>query len=207
MNRNTKILLGVLAAVVLLCVCAGISALVLLRQAGQAFEEFGEGMLLTDPVEIAAASAEMLDYELPPGYQEESLIDVVFGKMLMIVSRSEDGITVKSGPVIMIFQLSSLLGIDDTNSGELTAQMQDSLEQQVETNNITYQVVEVKETTIADQTVELVVMEGEDDQGVLYRQVISEGFQTKGGYTMVMLNGLADHWPQEDIDAFIDSIQ
>lgn len=48
-----------------------------------------ERMIIEDPEEVAVRTREIIEYDLPPGFEEQAMIDMFFGKMIMIGQQNE----------------------------------------------------------------------------------------------------------------------
>lgn len=200
MSRDVKIALGIIGGALALCVCGVIGGLALLGFVG---EKITTELVADDPAEIAAAAQDMLAYELPPGYQEELLMNIVFGKIL-IISAVDD---LSTRPVITVTQLNSGMEIGDTSEEDMQRSMRANAQEYSGGSDADFQWVEDRVVVIDEQEVTLSVYEGEDSQsGTRMRQVVSGFFTARGGPTMVMIMGPVSSWNQSEIDAFLSSI-
>jgi hypothetical protein len=201
MSRNTKIILGIVGGLILLCICAVVGGLVALRYGGEAI---ARNLTTDDPAAAAAAAGEMVDYTLPAGYQEQASVNILVGQMVMI----HDGTNLEdtSGrPVILFLQLSIPSGTVDPD--QMRAQMQQSMRQSMQRNDFELQLVDQQDTTIRGQDVTLFIYEGENGDGLRIRQVMSDMFEGKSGSLFLLMTGAVDAWDQAEIDAFISSIR
>jgi len=201
MSRNQKILIGVIGGLVLACLC-------LLLGGGLAFQVvaplIGEELVIDDPGEVAALSATMLDYELPPGYRNEMGFEILANKMLLVAP--EDLAEENAGPIIMIVQVPKDLEIDQD---EIRLQVQRSLQRGLRMGNfdLDLELVDKQTATIRGQPVELFIYEGADREGTPVRQVVSQLFEGKSGLVMLLIMGPEAGWDQAEVEAFLQSIR
>ncbi len=204
MSKNTKIVLGIILAIVVVCgiaVVAGVVGMGLLTKS------VADGsMFIDDPEEAAVEASKMLSYELPDGYREQALMNVIVGKMLMIAQKDLSEAD-RTTPLIMIMQLSSLVAGDATSQEQFQRQMEESMTTTSGGEKLELQLVEEKTITIAGQETKLLVYEGTDSKGVELREVITGFFKANGKPTMVMIVGQISTWPEEEMDAFLSSIK
>ena len=67
MTRNTKIVLGIVAGLLLLCLCGGGATFFLLGAAGRMIAR----NVVTDPADVAAIADGIAEYQLPAGWREQ----------------------------------------------------------------------------------------------------------------------------------------
>jgi len=192
-NKNKWIWIG-LGAALLFCCCAALVAFLVLRQAGKTIEEG----INADPEAAAQAAHEIVDYDLPPGYQEQSAINIMFYSLVMIGPEP----STNDGPMIMLAQFSQVAG----SQQEMEEQIRRSFEQQSGNRSLDMQVVEVQKKTIRGAEVEVTIYEGADSNNNVVRQLLTT-FPGKDGTAMLMIMGPAQTWDQDLIDAFIESIR
>lgn len=194
MSRNAKIGLGVAGGVILLCLCGCVLSVVFFQMAGRFFEQ----ALVMDPAEAAEIGGSIADYDLPPGYSEQFGMDFFGFSLVAIMSgqQPEDGI-------IMMMQFPQFANMDQA---EMERQMQDAVQQQMDTRDMQLEPVDQVTKVIRDQEVTLTISEGTDSEGNDIRQLTGV-FQGKGGPTVLMILGSIQTWDQAAIDSFIDSIR
>ncbi len=193
MSRNTKIALGVVGGLALLCICVCVIAF-----AGTSY--FGATMaqsITTETEDVAAIGAGIADYDIPSGYAEQMGMSFFIFDMV--------GITPTSGqtPMIMLMQFPDWMS---GNQAQMQEQIQQQLQQQTGSGNISFTIIEEKTTVIRDQEVILTIQEGTDSSGQTIRQAFAI-FQGKGGPTVLMAMGEVERWDQTALDSFIDSIR
>ncbi len=150
-----------------------------------------------DSTQTAKLAAEIAEYDLPPGYSEQSAMN--FGLTQTVVIAPDT----RNKPVIMLMQFAA----GGADPDVIRKQMEQSLRQSNSQPGLETKVVEEKEVTIKGETVILTVRESSDSLGnVLFRQM-SGVFKGKEGLVMLMITGQPDHWDEEEIERFIESIR
>jgi hypothetical protein len=188
MSRETKLALGIVAGVLLLCLCIGGVTVI-------GFGWFGQKAVqsMTDsPAEVAEIAGDIVDYELPAGYQAR------FGMSLLGLKMAAFGSSEIESQMIMLMQFPENFG---GNQAEMEEQMRQALERQTGRRNGNMQTIDQIAVTIRDQEVILTVSEGNG-----LRQMTGV-FQGKEGLVMLMISGLIQEWDQAAIDAFIASLR
>lgn len=194
-NKNKWIWIG-LGAALLFCCCAVLAAYLVFRQAGQTLQD---GMK-TDPESAAQAAHKIADYDLPPGYQEQMSMDILFYSFVIIAPDTDTQPT--TSPLIMLAQFSQT-GMDRE---QMEQQLRQAFEQQSGQRGADMQVVEVKNMVIRGEEVEVTIFEGTDTNGYVMRQLITS-FPGKDGTAMLMITGSPSTWDDKVIDDFIESIR
>lgn len=197
MEKKTKIVLGILAGLLVLGICACVGGWIALRSAGRIL---GDQMMLDDPDRAEALAQSLIDYDLPAGYQEQGAINMGIMQMVIIAVGGEGDTLDSSRPLIMVVGVPANMPMDEE---EMALQIQQSMEEE----NLDMRLVEESTTTIRGQEVPWRTYGGANDQGVEMRQLISGLFEGKKGSVMVMILGEESGWDQGEVDAFIDSIE
>jgi hypothetical protein len=192
MSRNTKIALAVVGGLVGVC-CLGL-VIVVFAAPALLTSVFG-GAVSSSPEEAAATAHEIVDYELPPGYQEEAAMDILTTKFAVITNDSND-------MTLMLMQLPSTM----TNEEDLRRQIQQSWSQQSGQSGANMELVEEQPITVRDQSTTLTIMEGTDTNGNTVRQAITS-FAGENGTVVFMAAGNTGSWDQDAVDQFIESIR
>jgi hypothetical protein len=199
MSRNTKIALGIIGGLVALCVIVGVAVVIIVGTMGKSIMG---NMMVTDPTEVAKVAGQIAEYDLPPGYHEQMVMNIAFEKMLLITPD-----TSSTEPTIMILSISSsMMSGGKVDQEQLRQQMQQNMQNQSSYSSASLQLVDTSDVEIADQTVTLVTYEGQSSTGSMMRQVTSSFFEVKDNYLMLMIMGPVGQWPEDDINAFITSI-
>ena len=182
------LLLGSVVTVMLLCLLG--SALTH-RIRGYVYSLF----MKDDPEYAAQVAHTMIDYDLPPGYQEQSAMQVkTYYTLAILVSNdhSTDLIAIQpASDLIMDLEWGG-------NSQERSAQEIGDLRYQTHT-------VSVQDVLIRSQPCSLKILEGLDEDGHQIRQALS-AFSGKSGNVLVIIVGDIETWDQAMIDKFLSSI-
>ena len=195
MSKNSKIAMIIIAIVIVLCICACVAGAIILRTTGKVMEE---NLVLDDPQKAQSVAQSILDYDLPAGYQEEGAMDMGFMKMVMIVDQSSS-----YGPLIMIAEMPSGMGIDET---VMRQQIEQSMQRSMGYSNFNVKLVDEQVRTIRGDEVTFFEYAGTDGSGNQVKQLVSEFFEGENGIVMLMIVGDDSNWDQAEIDAFLDSI-
>lgn len=200
MSRNAKIGIGVVIGILGLCACICLAGFVGLGFYG---DRILEQMAVQDPQQARQQAAAMLDYDLPPGFNELGLVNFLTGKMLVIHDAPAGS---QAGPsvVILITQLSSSAMLE---SEQFRDQFQAGLQQAMQGQEIAWRLVSETTSAIRGQQVQVYTYEGEDEQGQAMRQMTTDVFEGKSGMLFITIIGTAQDWRQDRLDAFLASIQ
>jgi hypothetical protein len=200
MSKNTKIILGIVGGIVILCICVCLGGWAALKIGGNSLVKT---MAKTDPVEAAAMAHNMIDYNLPPGYQENLAMNFVVAKMV-IISKGDAVTNDPSRTMIMVAEFPSSL---EMNEEDMRSQLQQQMGQTTGERNWKMELVEQKTVVIRGQNVNLMTYKGVDENGVAVKQMVSSLFAGKNGNIMLWIGGAEAGWDQYAIDTFIGSIR
>lgn len=192
-KNNRRIWIG-LGAAVLFCLCAVAAAIFTFYQVGQRVQE---GMK-TDPESASQAAHAIVDYELPAGYQEQMSMDLMIYTFVMIGPEERNS---RSGPLIMLARFNAM----GANREDMERQIQQSFEQQSGLRGLRMEIVDVRQVTIRGDEVDVTTLEGQDDNGLVMRQLVAT-FPAKNGTGMLMIMGPAQNWDEDVIDQFVESL-
>jgi hypothetical protein len=195
MSRTTKIVIGIVGGLVLLC-CLGIglAALILPR----VVQNFAENNITDDPERAAEVGQSIVEYELPPGMQEEGAMGFAGMKMVFITAGQP------SDSVVMLMEFPAIM---QANEEEMRRQMEDSLAQQRGQQQFNMEVVSEDEVVINDQSTVLTTLEGTDENGTAIRQITGVFESKEGGPAMLMAISPIAAWEEANIDEFIESLR
>jgi hypothetical protein len=200
MSKNTKVILGIIAGVIALCICICVSGWIVLKISGNVLQE---AMIKDTPEEAAAIAKEIMDYELPTGYGEEGAMNMGF--MQMVIVKDFQSIDIENArPLIMIASMSPDIEVDEE---EIRLQIQLSMQRSSNKQGYNMKLVEEQEITIRGQQVPLMIYEGTDENDVSMKQIVTGLFDGKNSKVMLFIAGKVSNWNQEEIDAFIESIK
>lgn len=199
MSRNNKIILGVVAGVLLACLCLAVGGLFAFNQIVGLVSSL---VTSDDPAAAAAAGQSMLDYTLPPGYAEQASFDIAFMKMVMAGEGSLESGSIR--PVIFLVEIGPEANMEEE---ELRRQMQLGLRRSLSWQNLDMELVEQSTMTLRGREVSLLHYEGVDGEGNRFKQIISGLFPGKNGLIMLWILGPEQGWDQAEIDGFLQSIR
>ena len=189
MSRNAKIVFGVGAALLLVCVCG---AIITFNTLGVTIGR----LVQSDPAQVAVAANRIADFQLPSGYKSEVAID--FGGYLFVSYTPGDGHS-----HIMLVQAPASAKVDQ-------ATLERYIEQAAQTRGYDRytrtQVVGQQQVTVRGQTITLVLSEGTNSSGQPYR-TLTGVFQGKGGPALLSVEAPLSQWNQAEVDAFLASIR
>jgi len=189
-NRLVILVVGVLGASVLCC--AVVAALAPnLRRIIQA------PMWKTDAQLAAQAARSMVDYDLPPDYQEIKVLSVQGQDAAVIIAH-------RDRPEDMIFVEHMQDGI--IANDEWRANYETKLSREIGLRRYTTQAVGTQKTTVRGQPTTLRLFEGTDENGRKIRQVVC-GFGGKSGDLLMAIVAGQDTWDQALVDRFLQSIR
>lgn len=183
-----------LGAAGLFCLCAVVAAIFVINRVGKQVQEGVQ----TDPESASKAAHKIADYDLPPGYQEQMAMDIMFYSFVMIAPESS---TTLDQPVIMLAQFQA--GVDQD---QMEQQLRQSFEQQAGNQGADMRLVEVKKMTIRGEETDVAIYEGTDKNGNTLRELIT-AFPGKDGTAMLIIMGNMQDWDQPMVDDFIKSIR
>jgi hypothetical protein len=191
MNESKKLLIG-FVVVGGLCLCIAAAAWLTIRELGERTEKMVNG----DPTSVAQIKKDMVDFDIPPGYEERAMNVFVYDIIIL-----DPDISSNSGSMIMLMQYKSLI---PANPSQIEQQMRQSAQQQG-VAGAQMHFVETLEKEIRGETVEITVSEG-DYEGFTMRQWMAV-FEGKNGPTILMVQGPVDEWNDELLDDFVESIK
>ncbi len=195
MSRNTRIVVGVVALLVLMCACGAVASVTVLRSAVVAFAQ----AIKSQPVAVAEAASGIAEFSLPPGYRPEASINVA-GYQFVSYSPGD------GHSHIMLIQAPPSLKVDRAALENALAQAtQGGDYRNLYDRHARVRAVGQAQVTIRDQPVTLVISEGTNSDGQPYRAVTGV-FQGRGGLALVSVEEPVSRWDQAEVDAFISSI-
>lgn len=200
MNKAAKIALIVLAILIVVCIISCVVGVVAFGFLGKTV---GENMVVSEPAQIVTKAKQIVQYDLPEGYQEKELINFFFGQMLMIEPVSMGG-EVSQKPVIIFTQIAKL--DESMDRDEMRLKIQESMKQSMNEGDYHLVLKGQREVTINQQKVKVFEYEGSDENGVKVQQMVSDFFPATSGSVLFYITGVSTGWDQAEIDAFIQSI-
>ena len=193
MSKQTKIIIGVVAGIAVLCLISCVVGFFVLSNVGTQVVGQIEESTNTDPQDVNSDAASIAEFTLPAGFQPETSMSVLGLKMAMYSNPNNNH-------HLSLIQMPTQEDITEEN----IRQMRESLERGSSRDMQNLKTVEQRELTIRGKPAQLIVQEGTNtDQP--FRQLLV-AFQGKGGLTMLMVMGSADTWDQAAYDNLVSSI-
>jgi hypothetical protein len=177
-----------IAGLVFIMVCSFIGARNVFSEIGRDADEYAR-----KPLSPSDAAHEMIDYELPPDYQEVFTGDISGVSLVKIASESN------TGPIIILAQFNTSLENKDIDS------IQGMLEQNSGRHDVDKELIKVEKVTLRGEDVEVKTYEGKDKINLLIREQVVT-FPGKNGTVMMVIVGPAGLWDRKAMDDFIRSI-
>jgi len=191
-NKKTQWLwIGLGGAVLFFCCAVAIAFFT--------FYKIGESVVMgvtTDREAVSRAAHEIVDYELPNGYKELKLLDMVFYSSVSFGPSSTD----LGAPIIMLAQFRS-----GWNEKQIEEQIRTSFEQQYGRRGLTMELKETINMTIRGVETGAAIYEGTEQSGAPVRELITT-FPGKNGKAMLIIMGSPNYWDNDEVDLFIESI-
>lgn len=191
MSTTVKVILGIIAGGIFLCLLLGAAGLILFSWTSRTVSQ----AVQSDPVQVSEIGGTIADYDLPAGF------DDAYSKQVagfdLVVYTSQDGHS-----HVYFFQLPQGVHVD-------MDEIQRRLEQAAgEPSNIhmSSRVIDKIPATICGQQTTVVIGEGTNSDGQTYRTA-SAVFQGKGGQALVVFERPTSSWDQAEVDAFLASIR
>lgn len=194
MSRNTKIVLGIIAGILACCCCSLVVGIVLIPQF---IGQFAETAIAEDPELAADIGESLVDYDLPPGYEEALGMDFFGVKMVIIPSADEESL-------IMMTQFPQALA---GNEEQMRQQMETALAQQFGNADYTVEFISDEEITINGEETTLAIFEGETENGVGIRQMLAYFESKEGNPAILMIVGPQNSWDEGGIEDFLQSME
>ena len=187
MSQNKKIvLIVVLALVISCCLLCVLTAVLVPNLLSKTFS--------TDPAKAKATGAQIVDYTMPPGYQEMMGMDMFFEQIVLLGREDKRGVT------IMLFQIKAT----NVSRDQMEQQMRQAFQGQFSSGSSKMTPVGTRTVKIKNQSVTLNISESTGSTPL--RQAIGV-FPGKGGLAMVMLTGTVREWDWDMLDAFFQSMR
>ncbi len=192
MSRNAKIVIGIVCSVLLLCACVGFVALGALGSLGTIVAS----AVTTNPAAVEGAAGQIAEFQLPAGYRSEASLSLG-GYTFVSFAPGDDH------SHIQMVQAPASVKVDEATLDQYAQQANPNVRRdrysQVRT-------VGQSQATIRGQNVTLLISEGSNRDGQLYRTMTGV-FQGKGGPTLLSVESPVSTWDQAQVDAFIASIR
>lgn len=193
MSKQTKIIIGVIAGILVLCLAICVVGGLLTTILGRNIAANANA----DPEKAAQTASEIADFTPPAGYQPVTGLNILGYTIVVYDNTSE------ASDVMILMQMPGLTEIDEAT----IRQMQQAMERQSGQRMNNMQVIETRDLTIRDKPARVIIQEGTySDNSAPVRQAMV-AFQGKGGVAMLMLAAPTDTWDQASIDRMVESIR
>lgn len=193
MSQSTKIVLIIVAVLLGLCCIITIGGVLVI---GRTASDIGES--IDNPELAQERAAEIVDFDLPPGFSTEGSMRIPGIGIDMVFMTDNFGES-----IIMLMAFPKMLAGQEA---EMQAQMEESMNQNFNDENISYTFVEAREVTINDQNTVVNIFEGTSDDGSTFRQATAIFESETGKPSMMMIVSPTSRWESSDLDGFIDSL-
>ncbi len=192
MSRNAKIVIGIVSSLFLLCACVALITLGALGSFGMTVAS----AVTKNPVEVQDAAALIADFQLPAGYRSEASLSL--GGYTFVSYAPGDGYS-----HIQMVQAPASVKVDESTLEQYAQQANPNVRRDRYSRVRT---VGESQATIRGQNVTLLISEGTNHDGQLYRTMTGV-FQSKSGPTLLSIESPVSTWNQAEVDAFIASIR
>jgi hypothetical protein len=197
MSRTTKIILGIVIALVVLCGCIAGGIAIAGAIAARQVTQFAQQNISTDVTKVNQAAEAIASFNLPSGYKPTFSMNLMGFTMIGYAGPNSDSL-------IMLMQYPATVNL---SPDQLIAQMNQAMsQQQYSVGNTQMKIVDQKPVNIRGQQATLTISEGVNSNNVKMRQAYTT-FQGKSGPVILMIVSDAASWDQAAIDAFLASIQ
>ena len=151
----------------------------------------------TDAQLAAQAAHKMLDYDLPPNYQELKVLTIQGQDTAVIIADRE-----RPEDLIFIEEVVEEIIAND----QWRAKYETRLAREMGARRYDTETVGTQETVIRGQPTTLRILEGTDENGRMVRQVVC-GFSGKSGDILLAIVAGRDSWDQAMVDSFLQSVR
>ena len=191
MSKNTKIIIGVIAGVLVLCIIAcGVTALTL--------GWFGQRVVTNAVVEgedTGSTQAEIAEISMPERFTAGGGVSLLGIKMVVYESTNPNEVAV-------LMQMPVQSEIND----ETVRQLQEGMGRSSNRNFTNMKTIETRDVVVRGEPGQVIIQEGTDDQGNKYRLMLT-AFQGQSGIAMLMIGAPTADYNQAEYDAVVESIR
>ncbi len=192
MSRQTKIIIGVAAGFLVLCLAICVVGVIFTNIVGKNVASD----IKPDPEKAANTASEIADFTPPAGFQPMSGFTIL-GYTVVIFDKGSD-----SSDLLMLMQIPGLTEIDDAT----IEQMQQALERQRGGRLNNMRTIETRDMTIRGKPARVIVQEGTRNENTEAVRQMMVAFQGKGGVAMLVVATPASQWDQASFDRMVESI-
>ncbi len=191
MSKNTKIIIGVIAGVLVLCMIACVVSVAVFGWFGTKVAENvtieGEGS--------QATQAEIAELDMPARFTPLSGMSLMGIKMVVYKSTNEKEVAVLMG-----------MPVQEEINDDTLRQLQEGMGRSTSRNFSNMKTIETRDVTIRGESGKVIIQEGTDDEGTPYRLMMT-AFQGQTGIAMLMIGAPTAEYDQAEYDAIIESIR
>jgi len=194
--RNILIAVGVVVA---LCACVAVAGYFGARAVGSKVTAIGTELVSAvkkDPTEIAQVASNIADFDMPPGYQYEMAMSFLSYETVAL-----SPIDLRNG----YFQIMLVQTPNSSNASQQDLQAQAQQMSSQQSSGGSSVVVGTRTEKIRGQDVIITI--SESSGGRYTYRTWTAFFNGKGGLTILMIQGQADHWDDQVFLNFIHSIR
>ena len=200
MDKTTKTILIIVGVVLVLGVICCVGGYLFLSVGGNVLMN---EMVVEDSSEALAIANQYIDFDIPAGYNAAG-VNMGFMRMIMMGDNLNED-TPSSKPFITIMGMIEME--DDSNPETMRVTMEGQVMQSMGRNDVVMRKTDSFTRVIRSQNVEIMVFEGQDENGTLMKAYVSDLFDGKEGMVMLYIMGEESGWDQTLVDAFIQSIR
>ncbi len=194
MTRQTKIIIGVVGAVLVLCLAICVVGVL----GFGLFTRNVTSSLQPNPEKAAQTASQIADLTPPEGYQPTSAMNFL-GYTFVFYTDPADTSTNR---FMMLMQMPLKGDISEST----IQQMQQGMERQTGRNLSNMHTIETRDVTIRGKPARVIVQEGTYAESSTPIRQMLVAFQGKGGLAMLAVTAPAADWNQEAFDAMVNSI-
>ncbi len=193
MSKQTKIIIGVIAGILVLCLAICVVGALWFNIIGKRIASDAK----PDPQKAVQTASEIADFTPPAGYQPSTGMKIL-GYTIVVYTSGESSST----NMLMLMQIPGTADINDAT----IVQMQQAIETQSGRQMNNMKVVETRDLTIRGKPARVIVQEGSYAGNLATIRQMMVVFQGKGGVAMLMTTASADAWNQQEMDQMVESI-
>jgi len=191
MSKNTKIIIGVIAGILVLC---GIACVVGVVAFGWLGTKVASNVSV-DSENAGEKQADIATIDMPARFTPATSFNLASFTMVLYESSNTDEFAA-------LIQMPNKGEIDDT----IIQQLQEGMQRSSNRSYANVEVIETRDMTIRGYPAKVIIQEGTDDNGDTGRMMLT-AFQGKGGVAMLMIGAPLNSYNQADYDAIVESIR
>jgi hypothetical protein len=192
MSRQTKIIIGVVAGFIVLCLAICVVGAIFTNIVGKNVASD----IKPDPEKAAKTASEIVDFTPPSGFQPMSGFKILGYTVVIYDNGSE------SKDLLMLMQIPGLTEIDDAT----IQQFQQAMERQSGSSMQNRQIVETRDMTIRGKPARVIIQEGTTGENAVPVRQMMVAFQGKGGVATLFITTRTSRWDQDGFNQMVESI-